>query len=209
MSKLFPSFFKLQAPSSKLKANRGFTLIEMTVVIAVFLITTAIVLTNFGSFRDKTSLDLLAQEIALVIRQAQVYGSATRFYDPELGAEFPSYGVYLISGETGFVLFADTTGSGVIIPGGQIGEDSPQTVERFNLYGGAFISAITYNDDDPLDYLNITFPRPAPGAEFRLSSGPPETYSHVTIRVSNPKGDSRDIVIWNTGHVYVDSNVTP
>jgi prepilin-type N-terminal cleavage/methylation domain-containing protein len=64
-------FFK--SPTSNLQPptfERGFTLLEMIVVMAIFLITTGIALSNFKGFTRKSSLDLLAREMSLVIRQA-------------------------------------------------------------------------------------------------------------------------------------------
>ena len=70
----------------------GFTLIEMMVVVAIFVIATGIVLANLPAFRNKSSLDLTAQEVATGIRQAQVYGAGTR--QASTASKFPSYGIY-------------------------------------------------------------------------------------------------------------------
>ena len=56
----------------RFKKTAGFTLIEMIVVIAIFGIVTTIILANLPTFRDRSSLDLVAQEVAINIRGAQV-----------------------------------------------------------------------------------------------------------------------------------------
>src|SRR3989338_9771847 len=72
--------------------RRGFSLIEMMVVLTIFGIMTAVVLANLPAFRDKTALDLIAQEIATTIRQAQVYGIGTR--SAGSSSNFSAYGIY-------------------------------------------------------------------------------------------------------------------
>lgn len=67
----------------------GFTLFELLVVIAVTAIVTAVTFSNFPKMDSKLSLELLAQDIALTIRQAQIYG--TTVYGAQ--GNFDSYGV--------------------------------------------------------------------------------------------------------------------
>ncbi len=62
---------------SKIKSSsRGFSLLELMVVIAIFAIMTGILVADLPNFREKSSLDLTVSEVATYIRGAQVYGSA-------------------------------------------------------------------------------------------------------------------------------------
>ena len=61
-----------------LSAKAGFTMVEMLVVIAIFGIVTTILLFNLPTFRNQASLDLVAQEVAITIRGAQVFGGGGR-----------------------------------------------------------------------------------------------------------------------------------
>lgn len=56
----------------KLKKNKGFTLVELIVVIAIMLMMSAIILFNYAGFNSSVSLDNLSQDIALSIRKAQM-----------------------------------------------------------------------------------------------------------------------------------------
>jgi prepilin-type N-terminal cleavage/methylation domain-containing protein len=58
--------------------NRGFTLIEMLVSIAIFIIVTAVVLAGYRKFGQNVLTTNLAYEIALSIREAQVYGMSVK-----------------------------------------------------------------------------------------------------------------------------------
>ncbi|MBI5140304.1 MAG: type II secretion system protein [Candidatus Vogelbacteria bacterium] len=76
--------------------SSGFTLIELLVTISIFLIVTVVTLANFPQFSNKLSLDLLAEDIALSIKQAQVFGSSVfgTTGDVSSGKIFKAYGVH-------------------------------------------------------------------------------------------------------------------
>lgn len=68
---------KLLALNS-LKGTRGFSLLELIVVITIFLIITMVVIADIPNFRDKGALELTVSEVATYIRGAQVYGAAQK-----------------------------------------------------------------------------------------------------------------------------------
>ncbi len=57
---------------------QGFTLIEFVVIISIFAIMAGVALVNFAGFRTNVGLNNLSHDIALTIRQAQVFGWATQ-----------------------------------------------------------------------------------------------------------------------------------
>ena len=78
----------------------GFTLVELLVSISIFFIVTAVVLTNYPRFGSNLAIETLTQDIALTIRQAQVFGSAILGTTADSGLEsvspqvFNAYGVH-------------------------------------------------------------------------------------------------------------------
>ena len=68
----------LQPTTYNLQPIRGFTLIELMVTLAIFTIMTSVIMANYPGFNNKIALEVLAQDIALSIRQAQVYGISVR-----------------------------------------------------------------------------------------------------------------------------------
>ncbi|HNZ55584.1 MAG TPA: type II secretion system protein [Candidatus Paceibacterota bacterium] len=60
------------------KSQQGFSLLELMVVIAIFLIITAVVMADIPGIGRKGALDLTAQEVAGCVRAAQVYGTAKK-----------------------------------------------------------------------------------------------------------------------------------
>lgn len=168
----------------------GFTLIEMVTVMAIFVIMTSVVLANLPDFRDRSSLELVAQEMALVVRQAQAFGTRTRGAVFSEEVRFPSYGIYFNTGdvnlsepsETSFILFADAPEDGDVGdnnyggPGEGCGADDSECREVFNLKGGLELDKegpppgpLALCDDSgctSVSALNIVFNRPNPEARF-------------------------------------------
>lgn len=70
----------------------GFTLFELLVVIAIVAIVTAVSFSGFPKMNSKLSLDLLTQDIALTLRQAQVFGTTVMGTGANT-ENFESYGV--------------------------------------------------------------------------------------------------------------------
>ena len=135
-------------------------MLEMLVVVAIVLAMTAIVIMYIPQFRDRSSLDLVAQEVAISIRGAQVYASGGK-----VGQSFdigkPSYGVHFDSANpneffvfenNGEKYFEDET-TDKIIPG-----------EKFTLRGVKILSwcVVVGASCDPVaaDKIDIVYTRP-------------------------------------------------
>lgn len=72
--------------------KKGFTLVEMMVVIAIVVIITVVVLGSYPLFASQFSLSRVSREIALEIRHAQVFGLAVREFPVENNI-YPPYGL--------------------------------------------------------------------------------------------------------------------
>lgn len=96
-------------------SNSGFSLIELMVTITIFIMITSVTMTNYPRFSNKLSLDLLAQDIALSLRQAQISGSSVLGVRGAAGQSrvFGAYGIHLespdpvITNKYFYILFAD------------------------------------------------------------------------------------------------------
>lgn len=65
----------------KISHHSGFTLVEFIVIMSIFAIMVGVVLFNFTSFRSRVTLDNLAHDIALSIRQIQTSAGASQTAD--------------------------------------------------------------------------------------------------------------------------------
>lgn len=99
------------------KFQKGFSLFEMLVVLSIVSFMAAAMFSSFPKMDSKLSLDILTQDIALTIRQAQVFGTTVFGSRGYSAGEFRAYGVSfpspgnLINGEYTYVLFADVVPS--------------------------------------------------------------------------------------------------
>jgi prepilin-type N-terminal cleavage/methylation domain-containing protein len=100
---------------SLVKYNKGMTLVELLVVLSIFAIISMTVAFNYGNYKSTTSTNVLAQNVALSIREAQGYAMGVKSASVGGSNIFPGYGVHftpsasgLISGSSkSFILFAD------------------------------------------------------------------------------------------------------
>jgi prepilin-type N-terminal cleavage/methylation domain-containing protein len=96
------------------KYNRGMTLVELLVVLAIFIIVAGITIFDYGRFRSTVSLQNLSDDIALSVRRAQGYAIGV---ESSLNTFSNGYGIHLsnvksadtsLSGTSkSFVIFAD------------------------------------------------------------------------------------------------------
>ena len=109
-------FFKKNSDSSRPapRSSAGFTILELMTVIVIFSIMASIVLARFSTFTDNVSLENLAQQIALQIKQAQS-SAISGAYPHITSAQIiplnwrPSYGVYFaINNPAQFTYFFDS-----------------------------------------------------------------------------------------------------
>ena len=195
---------------------KGFTLIELLVVSVIILIITTVILLRQDKFNSSTLLRSLGYNIALSVRQAQVYGTSVFGVQSE-GAivHAPAYGVFFSATvacpnggpQSCYYLFADLNGNGVR----DVGED----VKTFSLGTGYTLTkfcatpvsnlATQYCSTDatlPLQYLSVYFKRPNPDAYF-ATDRIGEQYAGAYVQVRSQNGDTRSITVTASGQISV------
>lgn len=184
-----------------LSLSKGFSLIEMLVVVSIFTIVTAIVLANLPSFRDKSSLDLVAQEIAIQIRGAQTYAMST-LYDvkaPETGLF--AYAIVLPDGEDKQSFKLRYTSSDN--PSNlycQVTSGDQDIKERYVIKGNFEIGGVCQNGTNPSS-VSICFKRPN-GRLWSIDSNPANYSIVVWSKTDHTK--KRYINVSSNGQIYVD-----
>lgn len=155
----------------------------------------SVVFLNYGGFSGGIKLSNLAYEVALSIRQAQVYGINVR----EAGGSFSAgYGIHFSSADPSkYILFVDTNGN--------FNYDGGETIiETFILQGGYTFSSVCADSDclPSVDYVDVVFKRPDPDAHFKTSSG--SSYSIMKIEITSSDGTTKKIKVGITGYVSID-----
>ncbi len=191
-----------------LSASEGFTLIEMIVVIAIFGIVTIVVLANLPVFSDRTSLDLVAQEVAIHVRGAQVFGGGGRVGS---GKGRPTYGIHFVATNNTFSLFRDNNDS--LTYDEQTGckaanflNSACELEQSYTISSGFVIPSIFYKDESGwqgTDSLDTLFTRPK--LEPLIAVGGGETGAELVqiIIQSRRRGECRAVNLYNNGQIAV------
>lgn len=176
-------------------------MLEMLTVLAIFGVMTSIVVFNYGKFTSDTILTNMAYEVALSIREAQIYGVSVRNPTGALVTSSFSvpYGVYLQRGTGQYFLFADETG-----PDGIFNVlnclTSEECVTPYTLQRGVTVERVRKDCVEDTDGLNITFKRPNP--EARFDNAVNVGSADITL-ISADGLERRYVVVRNNGQIYV------
>lgn len=209
--------------------QKGMTLIEMLMVVSIFMIISTMILFNYGKFESSISLQNLADDIALSIREAQSYAIGARGIpygnvdDPDIF--FKNYGIHftktsplnssLIGGSIkSFVFFVDVNNNGIYdydtgeMTCGQLINEDNECYKVINISSADYIKEITTNLSTAPASANILFSRPYPESFFCIGNDPncskDPTVSFVKIELENPRTDkTKTVTITNTGQIVV------
>ncbi|MEN9614164.1 MAG: hypothetical protein RLZZ347_471 [Candidatus Parcubacteria bacterium] len=222
------SFFK-KITKSMPKFTTGFTLVELMVVVAIFGVLTTIVLYKNTDFNNSFLLTDVAYDVALTIRQAQVYGLNVKNSGKGTATQsgFNSgYGVYLDVNtilNNSLLFFADVfPDPSVSVPNPTSGNYSydgqNELINTFALTKGYKISWFCATTTTGTDYcsnnavnnlrkLAIVFVRPNPDAIITDNTGsvpPAVSYSSATIRITSPDGlKSKTVKVTTAGQINI------
>lgn len=201
--------------------KKGFTLIEMAVVTAIFGILTSVVIFNYGNFTDNILSTNMAYEVALQVRQAQVFGLGVRGVDGKFGG---AYGVFVNTNNSDgttkdIILFNDS--KPLAGPDGKCGDSSgsgvcicntgDECLEKISLQRNIVIDELWVKSGSTCtdtDLLSVTFKRPNPDAIIRnQDSGASTNFELAEIRINSPRSDKpRYVIIRNTGQISVEQD---
>ncbi len=210
----------------KIRKNKGMTLVELLVVLAIFMIVTGLTIFDYGKFRSTVSLQNLADDISLSIRRAQNFAIGVRSTQSSFSY---GYGIHFstatspanpLSGyNKAFVIFADIDGDKIYDEGSLSSCGSPSTdnecIDLLSITSSDIVLSICpYASGStrctPLEngYVNITFIRPNPDANLCAasvgSSCTNNQYSSVDISIQNIQSQTIKIInVSNVGQISI------
>ncbi len=188
----------------------------MLAVIGIIVIISGVVLANNNRFGGVVQLQNLAYDIALSIRQAQVYGiSVQRFTTSSTFAA--AYGMHFaMSSPNTYVLFGDVNApiNGIYDPGGA----TPELVQSTTIQSGYTIVGLYATPPAGAEVsvasLDLTYRRPDPDA-YISRNGDVLTFDakgkyvsgtineQARILVQSPRGDQKSIIVSSNGQISV------
>jgi hypothetical protein len=171
------------------------------VVTGIFMVLSAIVLSTNARFGNLVVLQNLAHDMALSVRQAQVYGIAVRRYQ---GVNFDvGYGIHITQpaedAQSTYVLYGDVNQNGVY--------DSGETVTSTTLNGGFRIADICARAQSGIETCNLTqlsmlFRRPEPDAMIRRTAGA-ALDDRARIVLESRNGERAEVLVEASGQISV------
>jgi hypothetical protein len=181
-------------------------------VTGIIVVVSGVVLADNNRFGGKVQLENLAYDIALSIRQAQVYGiSVARFQGGTFSA---GYGVHLaVLSPTVYALFADAVTENGLYDCPSPGTQNCELVQTTNITSGYRINdlcrtASSGTETCGIPSLDIVFERPEPdawigssGVSCILNAG--TCAAGARIELISPRGDLMSVAVEANGQISV------
>ena len=190
-------FFKQNKKRKNLQ--RGFSLLELIVVITIFLIITAVVIADIPNFRKKSTLELVSSEVATYVRGAQIYGASQKSAEGSV-----VYGVHFEIGSSNFYLFKDKRPDP-----GEKPEESYE-IKGFKI-GGIKINSSDYSSVDIVfntsNYASMVGTKLEPSIyqNYTVGFSPESNVSNVDIKIEDVRDPAsfKCVRIYNNGQIAV------
>ena len=195
-------FFFLHHKKIKKPLLAGFSLIELMVTIGIVMLVTGLVMVRYSSFNSTVVLRSQAYELALDIREAQVFGVSV---GGNSGSFRLAYGIYIdLQSPNTYLLFQDISGgtSKMYDIGEEVGER--YTIDpRFSISSiCTTVGGIETCDTAQSAHASIAFKRPDFDAVITTDSV--ANPDQITLIISTNDGTaSQRVVVYSSGQISV------
>lgn len=194
--------------------NKGFTLVELLVAIAIFTVMTSILVVKYGGFSEGMTLTNLAYDIALTLREAQSYGINSSDAGSLTGApgKFDTaYGAYFnVGNRTRFTLYGDYDAADT---GGKVGYTGSNenirvmTMKQGNRLDYLCVRLGTGSCATNINIIDIQFKRPDPSPIIYAGTNAnslTKNWDYAEVRVVSPNKSYRKVVVRTSGQISVE-----
>jgi prepilin-type N-terminal cleavage/methylation domain-containing protein len=205
--------------------SKGFTIIEIIVVLGIFAVTSGIILFSYKSFRTNTTVTTVSQEIALTVRKAQAYSLGLQANGVLANLPIKGYGVRFESNQPDQITFFTElpSGSPAVVDNqfttvtNFCGAPAPgeECVEYYKIETGDKIEELVINGDvlkltDPLSSVDVIFKKPSGDVVFCVHSS---VYPTCSSTASTPVNVFDIVLVSQDGvrkyvHVYGNGQIS-
>jgi hypothetical protein len=203
---------------------RAFTLVELSISLGVIAVLTFILLSQYPETSTRLTLVNASHTTSLLLREAQVRGSAIDSMNSSLGG----YGVYFsLASTSNLILFGDTVdssvpkpfgitvGNGIFENGTPLNETKSITtlptryVIRKLCVGIGFPFTCNANHNPPITSLTVSFTRPNPAPSLYINNATSSSpVAAACIELVSPRyplsGHVRNVQVFNSGMIRND-----
>jgi prepilin-type N-terminal cleavage/methylation domain-containing protein len=197
--------------------KRGYTLLEVMMVVSIAVLLMTVVLYNYGQFNDRLALSSAAQEFSLGLRQTQAYAINARDLSTNLGQFNYAYGIFVVANPRAYsyIVFADKNANQVYDEGSGCGSGSTECINSIPLRDGVYISAVCNRISGATNCpaasstfgLHVTFLRPSSDANINFTNAANNitfgSEQFAAFRFTSPKGANIDVGIENSGQINI------
>lgn len=206
--------------------QKGFTLIELIVVVAIMTVISVLAMFNNSSLNSAVLLSNTAYEASLIVRDAQVSSLGARVLSLDLvegsdNATTSNQGVYFNTFDPqSIIFFVDldndnqynelsdkgqiyeiNSRAGKILGICKIDISSDESSEMCNVLGSGSSGLENISD------VNIIFKRPNPEAYFYYNDS--EHIGSIVVNIGVEQGQCKSVIIYKTGATQVDNSYCP
>jgi prepilin-type N-terminal cleavage/methylation domain-containing protein len=169
--------------------QRGFTVVEMIIVLAIIGVISSIVIFNVNTERQNSALFRTAQKLSLDLRRAQNFALSSKTY--KTSGVPCGWGIHFNgTGSTSYVIFADSAVSSNCSDRNFVrAADGSEDFETVNLGPEISVSGLSINLSD------VVFTPPDPTVDFT----PGQTSANIVL--INKNGATLTITINKTGFI--------
>lgn len=208
--------------------KKGFTLVELIVVVGIVALISSVTLINFPSFRGKLIVDREVGKIGVALRKAQQYSSGVRRFEETLStnpdpinckkglyeAQYPAYGLSVsMSNPKKYYIYADPNCDR--ISANYSSGLYTDLVETNLLEQGISIQDICINIDSSStcsstnggvpSSLDVWYVRPNPTLIITVDGAPDATIQSAKIIIKGEDGSKKSVTVRKTGQISVQN----
>jgi prepilin-type N-terminal cleavage/methylation domain-containing protein len=185
----------------KNKNNRGFSLIELLVTLAISIVVVSAVLFRFDSFDSVVVLKSIAYEVALTVREAQIF-AVSAAGDTSGNFDTP-YGVYVnLNNPQEYIFFEDNFPS---TPNLQYDSGQDNIIETYTMNSKYQFFELCVDANCNPNWVSLVFQRPNFDPTIRSSIGSSASSATFRVSMTDNSATTFSVVVGLTGQVSVTS----